>query len=204
MGTIIMQEEIKEKMEKSVLKDIEYILTYKPIVKGAKSAQDFSKMSIIRPIALNVYPEIYVDLVNRFEKAEAIRRLKNLGLRVAKFYYSSFPAMLKKSQKFSKIFSEAAKKHMDEKLEIVDKIEEDNKLKSCKIKVENCIFCSEVPPIENIDIPFCMGKSGFYQNIYNIKSLYNRNLEPRLVQVDTIKSARYIGDVCEYQLTVID
>ncbi|MFX0138924.1 MAG: hypothetical protein ACFFDN_35110 [Candidatus Hodarchaeota archaeon] len=199
-----MREDIKQKIEKLVLKDIDYILHYKPIAKGAESAQHFSNMTIIKPIALNVYPQIYVDLVKRFEKDEAIRRLRNLGYRVAKFYYSSFPNELKKPQKFSKIFSEVGKKHMDEKVIIENKIEIYKKLKSCNIKIEHCIFCSDITPFENLDIPFCIAKTGFYENLYNIKSLYNRDMEPRLVQVDSIRSARFDGDYCEYKLTVID
>ena len=81
---------------------------------------------------------------------------------------------------------------------------ENGKLKYCKIQVENCFFCSDIPTIENIEIPYCCALAGIYQNIYNLKSLYNKNLEPRLVKIDALKSAEEEGDFCEYLLVVID
>lgn len=200
---IKIQNEVKQKIEELVLKDIDYIQNYNPIAKGAESAKYFGKMTIIKPIAANVYPQIYVDMVKRFKKEEAEQRLKNLGLRVTKFFYSAFPDLLKKQQKFSEIFINTAKTHMHEKIEIKG-IENIKKLKSCTFKVENCFFCAGITPIENIEIPYCIAKAGIYENLYNIKSLYNENLEPRLVKVDAIKSATFDGDLCEYQLTVID
>ena len=44
-----MQNEIKTELEKSAREDLNYILNYKPIAKDAKSAQHFSKMTIIKP-----------------------------------------------------------------------------------------------------------------------------------------------------------
>ncbi len=198
-----MSEEEKDLIEKTALKDVEYIIHYDPIAKAAKSAEYFAKMTIIKPIAANVYPQIYVDLVGRFDKEEATRRLKSLGLRVAKFFYCTFPKILKKPQKFDDIFVKIAKVNLHEKLSIVDKVEEKGILKYCKILVENCFFCSEIPPIENIEIPYCQALAGTYQNLYNLKSLYNKDLEPRLVKIDAIKSAEYEGDQCEYLLSVI-
>jgi len=51
-----MTQELKSEIENRALRDLEYISTYKPIATGAKSAQHFSKMTIIKPIAINVYP----------------------------------------------------------------------------------------------------------------------------------------------------
>jgi len=199
-----MMTELKGDIERLVLQDIDYISNYKPAAKGAESAKYFSKMTIIKPIALNVYPQIYIDLVKRFEKNEAIRRLRNLGLRVAKFYYSSFPELLKKQQKLTEIIEDVAKSHMHEKMVFKDETTDSGKLKSCKIEVKECFFCSEVTLIENTEIPYCTALSGLYQNLYNIRSLYAKNLDPRLIHVNTLKSAQFDGDTCEYQLTVIE
>lgn len=199
-----MMTESKGDIERLIQLDLDYISSYKPAAKGAESAKFFSKMTIIKPIALNVYPQIYIDLVKRFEKPEAIRHLRNLGLRVAKFYYCSFPELLKKQQKLTEIIDEAAKSHLHEKITFKDEITEGKKLKSCKFEVKDCFFCSEVTLIENAEIQYCIALSGFYQNLYNIRSLYSNNLDPRLIRVDTLKSAQFEGDICEYQITVIE
>jgi len=199
-----MINESKGDIERFVLQDIDYILNYKPTSKGAESAKYFSKMTIIKPIALNVYPQIYIDLVKRFDKKEAIRRLRNLGLRVAKFYYSGFPEWLKKQQKLTEIIEDVAKSHMHEKMIFKDEIIDGKRLKSCKIEVRDCFFCSEVTLIENTEIPYCTALSGLYQNLYNIRSLYSKNMDPRMIRIDTLKSAQFDGDTCEYQLTVIE
>jgi hypothetical protein len=196
--------ESKGDIERLIQQDIDYILNYKPTTKGAESAKYFSKMTIIKPIALNVYPQIYIDLVKRFEKPEAIRRLRSLGLRVAKFYYCSFPELLKKQQKLTEIIDEVAKSYLHEKTTYKDEITDGGKLKSCKMEVKDCFFCSEVTLIENAEIQYCTALSGFYQNLYNIRSLYSKNLNPRLIRVDTLKSAKFEGDTCEYQITVIE
>jgi len=200
---IRMLHEEKEEIESRILQDIEYILHYKPTAVGAESAKYFSKMTIIKPIALNVYPQIYIDLVKRFEKTEAIQRLRNLGLRVAKFYYASFPKLLKKPQKLTEIIDDVAKANMHEKMIFKDEVREGKALKSCKIEVQDCFFCSEVTLIENTEIPYCTALGGVYENLYNIKSLYSKNMSPRLIRIDTLKSAQSEGDICEYQLTVI-
>ena len=127
-----MMNESKGDIERLISQDIDYILNYKPVAKGAESAKHFSKMTIIKPIALNVYPQIYIDLVKRFEKKEAIRRLRNLGLRVAKFYYSGFPEVLKKTQKLTEIIDDVAKSHLHEKIEFKDEVTDGKRLKSCK------------------------------------------------------------------------
>jgi len=194
----------KADIERLILQDLEYISHYKPTAVGAESANYFSKMTIIKPIALNVYPQIYIDMVKRFEKSEALQRLRNLGLRVAKFYYSSFPELLKKPQKLTEIIEDVAKSHMHQKMIFKDEIIESKKLQSCKIEVQDCFFCSEVTLIENTEIPYCTPLGGLYQNLYNIKSLYSKNMSPRLIRVDTLKSAQSEGDICEYQLTVIE
>jgi len=199
-----MQKDIIDALEQLTSKDIDYILKYKPRAKGAQSAQHFSNMTIIKPIALNVYPEIYVDLIKRFEHDEAVRHLKSMGLRVAKYYYSTFPEKLRKSQKFTEIFSEVAKTHLKSKLVFKDKIKENNKLRSCTIEIQDCFFCSEIALFENLEIPYCTPVAGLYEGLYNIKSLFNRNLEPRLIQVIAHKSAESDGDICEYKLVVID
>ncbi|HUX99216.1 MAG TPA: hypothetical protein VMV49_06645 [Candidatus Deferrimicrobium sp.] len=200
-----MQGETKEVIEKSVLEDINYITNYWPSTVAAKSAQHFSSMTIIKPIAVNVYPQIYADLVQRFEKNEAAIRLKRLGLRETKFLYATLPQMLKKPQNFVEIFSEVAQSHLNSKLFFTDKVKDDNKkLKSCKIIVENCFFCSEITVFEDIEIPYCIPNAGVYQNLYNIKSLMNKNMEPRLIRIDAVKSAKFDGDTCEYHLVVLD
>ncbi|NVM52179.1 MAG: hypothetical protein HWN66_00660 [Candidatus Helarchaeota archaeon] len=199
-----MEIEIKEALEKSVSNDLDYIISYKPRAIGAKSAQHFSKMNIIKPIALNAYPQIYIDLVKRFDRDEAIRRLKSLGLRETKFLYATFPDLLKKPQNFNKIFTEAAKKHLHSKLIFKNKVLENKILRSMTLVVKDCFFCSEIEPFEDIDIPYCTPNAGLYENLYNLKSLYNQNMNPRLVQIEALKSARYDGDTCVYLLSVID
>jgi hypothetical protein len=199
-----MAQELKNEIENRALKDLEYISNYKPIAPEAKSAQHFSKMTIIKPIAINVYPQIYIDLVKQFDQTEVTRRLKNLGLRVAKFYYSVFPEMLQKSQTFPEIFTEVAQTHLHEQLTFTNRVKENKRLISCTIKVKECFFCSGITLIENIPIPYCIPVAGLYENLYNLKSLYNNNMEPRLVTIDATKSAEFEGDVCEYQVTVID
>jgi hypothetical protein len=200
-----MQGETKEAIEQSVLKDIKYITNYWPATIAAKTAQHFSSMTIIKPIAINVYPQIYADLVQRFEKNEAATRLKRLGLRETKFLYATLPAILRKPQKFNEIFSEVAETHLNSKLIFTDKvIDENKKLKSCKIIVENCFFCSEIQVFEDIEIPYCLPNCGVYQNLYNIKSLMLQNMEPRLIRIDAVKSAKFDGDTCEYHLVVLD
>jgi hypothetical protein len=199
-----MPNEAKEEIESLVLQDIDYILNYKPAAIGAESAKYFSKMTIIKPIALNVYPQIYTDLVKRFEQAEAIGHLRTLGLRVAKFYYANFPDLLKKPQKLTEIIESVAKSHLHEKMTFKDEIVEDGQLKSCNIEVQDCFFCSEVTLIENTEIPYCTPLAGLYQNLYNIKSVQAKNMEPRLIRVDMLKSAQSEGDICEYKLTAIE
>jgi hypothetical protein len=95
---------------------------------------------------------------------------------------------------------------LHEKIEFRDKvIEKENKqLKACIIEVKDCFFCSEITPFAHMDLPYCIPLAGLYENLYNIKSLYNKNLEPRLIQVTTMKSAEHDGDSCLYQLTVIE
>ncbi len=199
-----MQKDKINAIEQLTAKQIDYIVKYKPRAKGAQSAQHFFDMTIIKPIALNVYPEIYVDLIKRFEHDEAVRHLNSMGLRVAKYYYSTFPEKLRQSQKFTEIFSGVVKTHLKSKLVFKDKIKEDKKLKSCTIEIHDCFFCSEIALFENPEIPYCTPIAGACEGLYNIKSLYNRNLEPRLIQVFAHKSAEYDGDICEYKLVVID
>ena len=201
-----MTEETKEEIEMRVLEDIQYILNYKPLTVGAKSAQYFSKMKIIKPIAVNSYPNIYSDLVQRFERNEASRRLKRLGLREAKFLYATNPNLFKKPQKFIEVFREVAESHLSSKLVFKDRIkeEESKKLKSFTIEVHNCFFCSEVAVFEGIDIPYCIPNCGVYENMYNIKSLYSEGLEPRLIRIDAVRSAEYDGDTCEYHVVVLE
>lgn len=196
--------DLKATIESRIFKDLDYIMKYKPTTTKAGSADYFSKMTIIKPIALNVYPQIYVDLVQRFDQNEAFRHLKNMGYRVSKYFYSLFPEMLQKSQKFTEIFSEIAQSHLKSKLTFKDKVEENKKLKSCVIEVEDCFFCTEIALFENIQIPYCVPIMGMYESLYNIKSLYNKNMEPRLIFLEAIKSAKHATDTCEYQLTVID
>ncbi|NVM28802.1 MAG: hypothetical protein HWN65_08160 [Candidatus Helarchaeota archaeon] len=200
-----MVEETREDIEMRVLEDIQYILNYEPRAIGAESALYFSKMNIIKPIAVNAYPNIYSDIVQRFERDEAYRRLKMLGLREAKFLYTSLPNYLKKPQKFTEIFREVAQSHLSSTLIFKDKVKEDKKLKGFKIRVEKCFFCSEVTVFEDIDIPYCIPNAGVYENMYNIKSLYNEEgRDPRLIRIDAIKSAKFDGDFCEYQVVVLD
>ena len=199
-----MQKDIIATIEDFTARSIDYILKYKPRAEGAQSAQHFSSMTIIKPIALNVYPQIYVDLIERSAHDEAIGHLKSMGLRVAKYYYSVFPDELRKTQKFAGIFSEVAKAHLNSKLVFKNKVKEDKKLKSCTIEVHDCFFCSGIQTIENLKIPYCTPVAGTFEGLYNIKSLYNRNLEPRLIQITAHKSAEYDGDVCLYKLMAID
>ena len=194
----------KEALEKAVLEDIAYIRNYRPVTIAAKSADHFSKMTIIKPIALNAYPQIYVDLVQRFPKEEAARRLKRLGLRESMFLYATLPEILTKSQRFTEIFKEAASTHFNSKLIFKDKVKEDKELKSFKIEVEDCFFCSGITLFENVDIPYCIPQCGVFENLYNIKSLWNNDRTPRLIQIDPIKSAQFEGDTCKYQVVVID
>lgn len=199
-----MLEEIKHDIEKNVADYIEYIERYKPKAKNAKSAEYFSKMNIIKAIAANVYPQIYVDMINRFDLDEAKFKLKRMGSRVAKYYVSTNLEILKKHDKFPNIFIKIAKTEVREKLKFYDRVKEDGKLKSCKFQVKECIFCHGIPPFENTDIPYCVAKAGTYETIYNIVSIYAKDLEPRLVQIDTLKSAQDENDFCIYELTVID
>ncbi|HUX99817.1 MAG TPA: hypothetical protein VMV49_09705 [Candidatus Deferrimicrobium sp.] len=199
-----MESDLKSQMEKSISKDLEYILNYKHIAVEAKNAEYFSKMTIIKPIANNVYPQIYVDLIQRFDHDEAIRHLKSMGTRVSKYFYSVFPKMLTKPQKFTEIFSEVAESHLNSKLIFKDKVQEDKKLKSCIIEVKDCFFCSEITLFQNLKIPYCIPIMGMYENLYNIKSVYNKGMNPRLIYLNALKSAEYDGDTCEYKLTVID
>ena len=199
-----MFKEIRDDLEQNTAKDIDYILKYKPRAKGAQSAQHFSNMTIIKPIALNVYPQIYVDLVKRSVTDEAVRHLKSMGLRVAKYYYSVFPEELRKKQKFTEIFSEVAKNHLKSNLVFKDRVKVDKKLVSCTIEIHDCFFCSGIAAFQNLEIPYCTPVAGTFEGLYNIKSLYNRNLEPRLIHINAHKSAEYDGDVCEYHLVVIE
>ena len=199
-----MTEETKEEIEMRVLEDIQYILNYKPVAVGAKSAEYFSKMQIIKPIAVNSYPNIYSDLVQRFERAEASRRLKRLGLREAKFLYATEPKLFKKPQKFIEIFREVAESHLSSKLVFKDRAKDDKKLMGFAIEVHECFFCSEVAVFEDIEIPYCIPNAGVYENMYNIKSLYNEGMEPRLIRIDAVRSAKYDGDTCEYHVVVLD
>ena len=196
--------ETKEEIEKRVSEDISYIVNFEQIAKGAKNAQHFEDMTIIKPIALNVYPQIYVDLVQRFDHDEAYRRLKRLGLRETKLLYATLPRMLVKRQKFEETFTDIASTHLKSRLEFTDKVEENGILKSCKIIVHDCFFCSEITVFEDIDIPYCLPNCGVYENAYNIKSLYLKKSNPRLIRIDAIKSAKFDGDTCEYQLTVME
>ncbi|MHA1130629.1 MAG: hypothetical protein ACTSQI_06580 [Candidatus Helarchaeota archaeon] len=196
--------ETKDEIEQRVLEDISYIVNFEPVAKRAKNARHFNEMTIIKPIALNVYPQIYVDLVQRFDRDEAYRRLKRLGLRETKLLYATLPKMLVKRQKFEETFTDIASTHLKSKLDFTDKVIENGKLKSCKIIVHHCFFCSEITVFEDLDIPYCLPNCGVYENAYNIKSLYLKKTNPRLIRIDAIKSAEFDGDTCEYQLTVMD
>ena len=202
-----MLEEDVSTIEKIATNSLDYVLSFKPRAVGAESAQHFSKMNVIRPVALNVYPQIYTDLITRFDRDEATRRLKNMGRNVAKLYYCAFPEMLRKPQKFKDIFLGIAKSQYQEKLEFKEVVTENNTVKSCILQNKDCYFCTgfiEDIDTEKIGIPYCAGKAGAYENLYNIKSLYHKNLVPRLIRVDGIKSAQFEGDVCEYRLVAID
>jgi hypothetical protein len=199
-----MSSSLKEDIEAAALKNIEYILSYKPTADVPESAQYFRKMEIIKPVAINVYPQIYIDMVKTYSRAEAILHLRSLGHRVAKFYYASFPEEFKKPHKFKDIFATVAKEHLHEKISFKDVVKEDKQLISCNLEVKDCFFCSEVILIEGVDIPYCCAKAGAYESLYNIKSLYHRNMQPRLIHVTTTKSAEEEGDTCEYHLEVIE
>lgn len=199
-----MEKKSKEEIESIVLQDLEFVNNFWPLAPEAKSAKHFEKMTIIKPIALNSYPQIYADLVQRFEIKEAAMRLKRLGLRETKFLYASLPEMLTSPQKFYDIFTDFATSHFGSKLSFEDKIEEDHQLKSCKIIVHDCFFCSEITVFEAVDIPYCIPNCGVFENLYNIKSLYRGGLIPRLIRIDPIKSAEFDGDTCIYELVVLD
>ena len=77
------------------------------------------------------------------------------------------------------------------------------KLVSYTIEVHDCFFCSETV-FENIDIPYCTPNAGVFEHLYNLKSIYQERFDPRLIRIDAVKSAKYDGDTCEYQLTVIE
>ncbi len=199
-----MLADIKDKIEKYVAQYVSSIVNYKPIANNAKPAQYFSTMNIIKAIAANVYPQIYVDLVSRYEKEEAKFRLKRMGLRVGMYFLRTNHDFLMKHEKFPEIIIKTAKSEVNETLKFYDKVKEDGKLKSYKFKVKDCIFCSGIPPFENIEIPYCIAKAGTYESIYNITSMYSKDLEPKLVHVDVLKSAESEDDVCEYELTVVE
>ena len=92
---------------------------------------------------------------------------------------------------------------MHEKISFKDLIKVEKQIVSCNLEVKDCFFRSEVTLIEGVDIPYCCAKAGVYESLYNLKSLYNRNMEPRLIHVTTTKSAEEEGDICEYHLEVI-
>ena len=196
--------DIKNEIEKYVAEYIPDIVNYKPMANNAKPAKYFSTMNIIKAIAANVYPQIYVDIVGRYDTEEAKFRLKRMGLRVSKYFLRTNYEFLKKHEKYPNIFIKTLKSEVNETVKFYDKVKEDGKLISSKFKVKDCIFCSGVPLFEDIPIPYCIAKAGTYEGIYNITSRYSRDLEPKLVHIDVIKSAEFQGDVCEYQLTVIE
>jgi len=200
----VTEDQTKSLIEKLVLEDLAYISNYKPVVKNRISIQDFLKMSVIKPIAQNVYPQLYTDLISRCEPDEAIRRLKNTGRRLAKYFYSVFPDILKKPQKFDEIILNVPKSHLHKNLQLKDKVIENSRIQSCIIEIKNCFFCSGIDKIEDLDIPYCTALAGFYENLYNIKSLGNQNLNPRLIEVTSISSASDERDLCEYKLIAID
>ena len=199
-----MTEDTKEEIEMRVLEDLQFILNFKAVAVKAGSADFFSKMRIIKPIAVNAYPNIYSDLVSRFDRAEASFRLKRLGLREAKFLYATEPELFRKPQKFIEIFREVAESHLSSKLVFRDRVKEDKKLLSFTIEVHECFFCSEVAVFEDIDIPYCIPNAGVYENMYNLKSLHNEGMAPRLIRVDAVKSAKFDGDFCEYHVVVLE
>ncbi len=199
-----MAQSMKKTEGDRVLKDITYVQNFKPVALNAIPLKVFSTMKIIKPISLNVYPEIYGYIVRKFEREEAIQKLKHMGYQTAKYLYSLIPKRLIKKESLFETFTTFAKHNSGEKLQLKNIIKHNKVIKSCTIRKYKCIFCTGATIPENVDIPFCYPSAAFYQHFYNLKSISCGNLKPRLVNIEVIKTAKDNKDYCEYQLEALD
>ena len=193
----------KEKSE-VFKKRLQLIQEFVPKFSKAGSPLDFKDVSTLRRIASSVYAQIYVDLVSRFDETNAIQHLRNLGSKTADSLFKVFKIPSAKSLSIKKIFPEIAKQLYNVKLKVID-IEKENKIvQSATLRVENCILCTGLPPLENTEIHYCIPIEAFYENFYNLIAAAHMKMKPQNVEIRTVQSVGGGAKYCDYKLTIIE
>jgi hypothetical protein len=187
-----------------VTHDLNYVKNFVSTAEKAKPAPNYMQGTIIKKITSIVYPQIYAYLVQNYSKEEAIRRLREMGARSAKYLYAIYPKPLRwKKKNFADIFKEIGR-HSAEIVKVEQVVKVKKEVTSFYIKKYRCVFCTETPRMENVPVPYCYPSVAFFQNYYNIRSFYLGSLHPRFISIDVEKTAEHDKDYCLYRVEASD
>ncbi len=196
----------KQKTEK-VYQDIEYINNFESLAPRAQIAPNYREARMIKSIADSVYPQIYGFLVRNFSREEAFRRLRVMGQNAVKIYYAINKKELQQKGKLEEIFKGICR-DSGERYRITEtvkkKVNKKKVIQRLVLKKYHCIFCTGAMLAENIDIPFCLPSVGYWEQWYNIRSLYHGDWQPRLIHIEVTKTAEDNSDYCEYVVEAIE
>jgi hypothetical protein len=204
---VSQQSDVAMKKEAQVLLDIDYITDFISKAPKARIAPDYTKGQMIKSITTSIYPQLYAYLVQNFDKEEAIQRLKILGRDAVKIYYSINGKQLQQKGELMTIFKEIGR-DSGERYRISDvikkKVGKKKVIESMVIKKYRCLFCTEAMEMEDLDIPYCLPSLAFWEQWYNIRSIYLGGWHPRLIHLDITKTAEHDKDFCEYHVKTVE
>ncbi|MHA1278498.1 MAG: hypothetical protein ACTSQI_13600 [Candidatus Helarchaeota archaeon] len=190
-----------------VYNDIEYINNFISQAPKARIASNYREARMIKSITSSIYPQIFGFLVRNYSRAEAIKRLKVMGQKAVRIYYAINKNELHQKSNLQEIFKGICR-DSGERIRITDivkkKVGKKKIIQSLVIKKYRCIFCTETTLMENIDVPYCLPSVGYWEQWYNIRSLYQGNWQPRLIHMDVTKTAEHDKDFCEYHVEVLE
>jgi hypothetical protein len=187
-----------------VLRDIEYIKNFKSLAPKAKPIGDFKNAKIVKAASSAIYPQVYGFLIKNYNKEICVQKLRGMGARAVTVFYSIHPQRLPKKGNPLEVLKEIGA-HSGEKIKVEKEQKKDGVLSRCIIRKYKCIFCTGGYPVETKDAAaYCYPSVAFWQQYYNIRSLYNGNMKPRLIYIDVIKTAENDDDYCLYSIEAID
>jgi len=186
-----------------VSRDLNYIKNFISTAPKAKPAPNYMQGTIIKAITSIVYPQIYAYLVQHYSKEGAIRRLRVMGARSAKYLYAIYPQSLRRKKNFADVLKEIGR-HSAEIVKVEKVVKVKKTVTSFLIKKYRCVFCTETSRVENVPVHYCYPSAAFFQNYYNIRSFYMGTLKPRFISIDIDKTAEHDRDFCLYRVEASD
>ena len=195
--------EFIKKIRDQVLQDIEYIKNFKSVAPKAKPVTEWKNAKMVKITTQSIYPQVYGFLMKNFNRAETIVRLREMGRRAVPVFYSIHGQRLSKKGSLLEVLREIGA-HSRERATIKEQTKKNGIIQKYVLKKYKCVFCTEGYPVENTDIPYCYPSVAFWQQYYNIRSLYLGNMKPRLIYVDVTKTAENDDDYCLYSVEALE